>query len=157
MIPRLPRTFAPSLLRPTALPVLAMVACSPDPIEFTISPNPVAFGETDFAVELPEEGYNPIATTLTNNGLHDVTLTLADWDDDYLCVQGYAHDARPGAMATVAPGSTYVLNIAVCGYLAGERDTEIRTEISISTDSTPSSFAIPVTFTPIQTFEDTAN
>lgn len=137
--------------------LVTLLACTPDPIDFTISPNPVAFGEIDFAVDPPEEGYNPIATTLTNNGLDDVTLALADWDDDYLCVQGYSHEERPGAMATVAPGSTYVLNIAVCGYLAGERDTEISTDVSISTDSTPASFAIPVTFTPIQTFEDTAN
>lgn len=137
-------------------PLVALLGCTPDPIEIAISPTPVAFGEVDFAVEMPHEGYSPIPTSLTNNGTKDVLLALADWDVDYVCVQGYSHDALPGTMATVAPGSTYVLNIAICGYLPGERDTEVSTSVTISTDTEPASFPIPVTFTPVQTFTDTA-
>jgi hypothetical protein len=120
-----------------------------DTADFTISPDPVEFGEVDFSVETPEEGYTPIAVTMFNNGVNDVTLGLADFNDDYLCVLGYTHDALPGTMGVVAPASSYVLNLAVCGYLPGERDTVVSTEVTVSTDSTPSTLSIPVTFTPV--------
>ncbi len=129
---------------------LALAACSDPQIEFSISPNPVAFGEVDFDVEMPDEGYAPITTAMTNNGTEDVTLSLLDFDDDYVCVQGYFHDLLPGTMGTVAPSSTYVLNIAVCGYLPGERETQVSTEVTVGTDGEPASFTIPVTFTPMQ-------
>lgn len=134
---------------PLALLLLA-VGCAAEPVDFTISPNPVTFGEVDFAVEMPEEGYAPIATTLTNNGTYDVTLTLEAFDEDHLCVQGYPHDTLPGAMGLVAPGSSYVLNIAVCGYLPGERDAEVSTSVTVGTDADPATLTIPVTFTPVQ-------
>jgi len=120
-----------------------------DTADFSISPDPIEFGEVDFSVETPDEGYTPIAVTLYNNGVNDVTLGLADFNEDYLCVVGYTHDALPGTMGVVAPASSYVLNVAVCGYLPGERDTEVSTAVTVSTDSTPSSLSIPVTFTPV--------
>jgi hypothetical protein len=120
-----------------------------DTADFSISPDPVEFGEVDFSVETPDEGYTPIAVTLYNNGVNDVTLGLADFNEDYLCVVGYSHDALPGTMGVVAPASSYVLNFAVCGYLPGERDTEVSTAVTVSTDSTPSTLSIPVTFTPV--------
>ena len=120
-----------------------------DMADFTISPDPVEFGEVDFSVETPEEGYAPIAVTMYNNGLSDVTLGLADFNPDYLCVVGYSYDGLPGTMGVVAPASSYVLNRAVCGYLPGERDTEVSTSVTVSTDSTPSTLSIQVTFTPV--------
>ena len=120
-----------------------------DMADFTISPDPVEFGDVDFSVETPEEGYAPIAVTMYNNGLSDVTLGLADFNPDYLCVVGYSYDGLPGTMGVVAPASSYVLNLAVCGYLPGERDTEVSTSVTVSTDSTPSTLSIPVTFTPV--------
>ncbi len=143
----------PVLIAPLAL--LALPACDTNTIDFAIAPNPVAFGQVDFAVEMPTDGYAPIATSLTNNGTKTVTLTLEDWDSDYLCVQGYSHDNLPGVMAPVDPGAAYVLNIAVCGYLPGERGTEVDTNVTIGTDSTPSTFPIPVTFTPLMSGGDT--
>lgn len=140
-------SLSPRLL--LLLPLLA--GCGADPVDFTITPNPVAFGEVDFAAEMPEEGYAPIATTLANEGTYDVTLTLQAFDQDHLCVQGYPADALPGAMGLVAPGSSYVLNIAVCGYLPGERETEVSTSVTVGTDAEPATLTIPVTFTPIQT------
>ena len=134
--------------------LLLLAACGSDEVMFTISPNPVAFGDVDFAVEMPADGYSPIATGLTNAGTKDVVLGLADFDDTYLGVQGYSHDLLPGTMGTVAPNSTYVLNIAVCGYAPGERGSEVSTNVTISTDGSPASFTIPVTFTPYRGGDD---
>ncbi len=136
--------------------LLLLAACGADSLTFTISPDPVAFGEVDFAVEMPDDGYAPIAVSLTNTGSTDALLALADFDDTYLCVQGYSHDLLPGEMGVVAPNSTYVLNIAVCGYAPGERDSQVSTDVTVSTDGDPSSLTIPVTFTPVQTMGDTS-
>lgn len=134
--------------------LLWLAACGSPEVVFTISPSPVAFGEVDFDVEMPEDGYDPIAVGLTNAGTADVVLGLADFDDTYVCVQGYSHDLLPGTMGTVAPNSTYVLNIAICGYAPGERGTEVSTDITISTDGSPATLTVPVTFTPVQGGDD---
>ncbi len=143
-------------------------ACASGSESFTISPEPVAFGEIDFAQRRPEEGFNPIAVTLTNTGESDVPLRLAAFDDSGICVEGYSHDLLPAVLGTVAPGSPFVLTLSICGCVQGgcEEGVEASTEVTISTDGSdfvqeypdgaPGAFTIPITYTPVWNYPDTA-
>lgn len=131
---------------------LALLACTSD-YEITISPATLNLGVVDFANEMPEEGYTAGQVSLTNVGKGEPALSLSGYDADHVCVVGFTGRDLPISLGTLPEGSTYLLNIAPCGYIAGERDAEVTTEVTVSTDGTPSVLTIPVSFTPTRTIQ----
>lgn len=130
--------------------MILLLACA-RPYVIEVSPAVVDFGVVDFAVEMPEDGYPPEPVTITNKG-EDVVLglALASYDVERVCVQGTPSGDLPIPLGDVGPGSFYLLNIAVCGLVAGDLDEEVRTEVVLTTLGDPPSLTIPVTWTPVR-------
>jgi hypothetical protein len=133
--------------------LLLLAACTADYV-ITVSPATVNLGVVDFAVEMPDEGYTPTQVSLTNAGKGTPVLALASYDPDHICVVGFTGRDLPISLGELPEGSTYLLNIAACGYLAGERDSEVSTDVVVSTDGSPGTVTIPVRFTPTRTIAD---
>jgi hypothetical protein len=89
------------------------------------------WGEVDFQVEMPEEGYDPQVVTVTNSGTGGLDLTVV-YDEDHLCIQGF--ESSPLTLPGLDEGSSYVLSVAVCGYQTGERDTEVTGQVRFRAD-----------------------
>ena len=128
----------------------------------SLSPPELAWGEVDFQGEpldctADDGGCDAMVVTLTNSGQGDLNLRLPyGYDGDHLCVEGFDADA-PLELGLLAPGSSYNLKISVCGYLAGERDSEVSGALQIETDGEPSQTTWPWSFTPVRDFgEDTS-
>ncbi len=45
--------------------------CGPEPVEFTLSPETLAFGTVEFPPEMPDGGYAELLLTVTNSGETD--------------------------------------------------------------------------------------
>ncbi len=129
-----------------------LLACTPD-FEMTVSPALLNLGVVDFAEEMPEEGYDPGQVSVTNVGKGEPQLALSGYDAEHICVVGFTGRELPVTLGALPEGSTYLLNIAPCGYIAGERDTEVSTEVTLTTGGSPATVTIPVVFTPTLTIE----
>lgn len=127
-----------------------LLACSDEKtlIDLEITPTRLYFGEISFDGEMPEGGYATETVTITNESTFPVSLILAPYDADHLCIDGFpdANEEAPLALLDVA--AFYVLTIGICEYLPGEATTEVETEVLLLTDGTPASFSIPVGFIP---------
>ncbi len=132
--------------------ILLLVACTPD-FEITVSPATLNLGVVDFANEMPEEGYTPGQVSLTNAGKGEPMLALASYDPEHICVVGFTGRDLPVTLGALPEGSTYLLNIAPCGYIAGERDAEVTTDVTVTTGGSPATIVIPVSFTPTRTIQ----
>ena len=133
--------------------IWSLLACAP-PVEIEVDPAIVDLGTVDFATEMPAEGYDPQPVSLNNVGKRDVMLAILDPDVVHLCIQGFSTLAPPYDLGLVPSGSAYTFEVAVCGTEAGERDSEVTTEIVVGTDGDPSRISIPVTFIPTRTIDD---
>lgn len=125
---------------------LLVLACTAEP-NLDWSPTELDLGTVDFAQDMPEEGYNPETVTITNVGeREDVVLEVADYDAERLCLPGFPDRTPPFELATVPPGLYALLNVAVCGQVAGDLGQTITTEIRLTTSGEPTEIRIPVTF-----------
>lgn len=122
------------------------LACASEP-DLDWFPTELDLGTVDFAQDMPEEGYNPDTVTFTNVGeKNDVVLTVADYDTERLCLPGFPDRAPPFELATVPPGLYALLNVAVCGQVAGDVGQTITTEVRLTTSGEPGDIVVPVTF-----------
>ncbi|MFN7147710.1 MAG: hypothetical protein ACK4YP_28330 [Myxococcota bacterium] len=133
--------------------LVLLAACTPS-ADLAFSPSALDFGEVDFAGEMPDAGYASEAVTLTNDGGATLTVWLAAYDTDHLCVSGFPEDlAYPAELGPLGPGDTYALDVGVCAYVSGEIGTPIATELVVETDGDPAVLTLPITFTPIRSSE----
>lgn len=121
--------------------------------ELTAFPSQIAWGEIDFASSMPDEGYDARTIALNNTGTSNLELTLQQYDDTYLCLDGL--EAGTQSLGTLEPEQQYSLLIGVCNYEEdqGERDTEISGMISVTHTGANSPLEIPWSFTPILNLE----
>lgn len=129
-----------------------LLGCGPS-VVIEVSPAEVDLGTVDFAVEMPEEGYNPTAVTLTNVGTADTTITVTDDDPDHLCLQGFSTFDAPYDLGDIPAGGSYTFEIAACGQLQGEMDTEVATEVRLSA-SGGDPVVVPVRFLSVRSIDD---
>lgn len=125
-------------------------ACTPA-AGLVFSPATLDFGEVDFTGELPDEGYATETVTLTNEGKADLVVTLPEYDADRLCLAGFGTQDFPVALGELAPGAAYTFVVGVCGYISGEADTAVATELAVDADS--GTVTLPITFTPVRPAE----
>lgn len=133
--------------------LLALLACTPDP-ELALDPSSLAYGEIDFGVEMPEEGYSPLAVNVRNLDKDDHELWVVADDVDHLCFVGFPDAAAPFQLGSLPEGSTYTVEITVCDYDPGDRDTEYLTSVSFATETDTEPVVLSVSFTPVRTIEE---
>lgn len=135
-------------MRTSALLVLvpAAFACGGEPV-INFSPARLDFGTVDFAEEVPEGGFAPIALTVRNDGDRDLEWSLTTLDAQRLCIPGIGE--APATLPTLTADAAQTYEIGVCGYVpeAGDRDTLVTGSVSFDIDG--SSFSVPWGFTPV--------
>jgi hypothetical protein len=99
----------------------------------------------------------PTALDLTN--VSDATISLSapfGYDGERLCLDGFEAEGA-SSFGDLAPGSTYRVTVSVCGYAAGERDTEVSGSLTFGADGEAAQ-SVPWSFTPVRalTGDDTA-
>lgn len=124
--------------------------CTP-PAGLVFSPATLAFGEVDFTGEVPDEGYATEVVSLSNDGRKTLPIALPEYDPDRLCLAGFGTQAFPVALGDLDPGAAYTFTVGVCGYVSGEVDTEVTTELAV--DSDDGTVTLPITFTPVRPTE----
>lgn len=133
--------------------LLVLLACTPDP-ELALDPSSLAFGEIDFGVEMPAEGYSPLSVGVENIDKDDHELWVVADDVDHLCFVGFPEAAAPFQVGNLPAGSTYTLQISVCDYNPGDRDTEYLTSVRFATETDSDPVVLSVSFTPTRTIEE---
>lgn len=136
---------------------LALLALGCSRGQLSLDPAELVWGEVDFQAEPLncEDGCDPLEATLRNDGEGDLAVRLpSGYDGDHLCIDGFTEPDSPLDLGILPPGASYILVIRVCGYLEGERDTEVRGALRLDADG--EGFTWPWSFTPIRDFgEDT--
>ena len=127
-----------------------LVGCGPSG-ELTASTNKLTWERVNFAgfpSDLPDEGYEAQALTLTNTGKARLDLVINDFDFDHLCIQGY--DANPVELPPLNTEQLLTVVIGVCGYdvEGGERDTLVRGSIDFDAGPLKEPKSIAFQFTP---------
>lgn len=136
----------PLLLAATLAATLAFGCAPAEGLVF--SPERLDFGEVDFAGELPEDGYASESVSLANAGKRTVAIALPAFDDDRLCLAGFDGRDFPVELGELAPDAAYTFVVGVCGYVSGEVDSSVTTELVV--DGSDGPVALPITFTPIR-------
>ena len=126
---------------------IILIACNNG--ELTAFPSSIQWGDIDFASTMPDEGYDATTIALNNTGTADIELTLQEYDDEHLCIDGLSPGTQE--LGILEPEQKYSLLIGVCNYASdeGERDTEIEGVISITHTGANSPVDISWTFTPV--------
>lgn len=123
-----------------------LLACQTPEAILTFNPNPLDLGTVPFVNEMPEGGYAQAQVSLKNEGEEDIFVTLPPIDADRLCVEGFPDPSQSYDLDTLPPGGEYLLNVGVCGHIAGELDMQIDTSLSVHTDGDPVVFTLDITY-----------
>jgi hypothetical protein len=121
-------------------------ACGGEPV-VNFSPARLDFGTVDFAEEVPEGGFAPIALTVRNDGERDLPWSLTTLDGERLCIPGIGE--APVELPDLAADASQTYTVGVCGYVAeaGDRDTLVTGSLRFDIDG--ASFSVPWGFTPV--------
>ncbi len=130
------------------LPVLLLAGCGPEPVSFSFDPATLEYGIVSFPPEMPEPAYESMVLSITNTGETDGNLTLPEPDLDIFCIAGFGKENYPADLGEVRAGSTYILNVGLCGYPPSMQDLLVETGFEVETDGDPAALDVAVTFTP---------
>jgi hypothetical protein len=133
---------------PMSTLLLLLTGCASETVTFSMSPQPLAFGAVDFPPEMPDGGYAVEMLSVTNTGDTTGSLTLPEPDPDIFCIAGFPEGSFPATLGEVGPGSTYILNVGLCGYPPGESGNLQQLSFDIETDGDPAILTVEVEFTP---------
>ena len=146
---------------PAALfPLLALPCASPGALE--ADPSSLDGGEIDFHNETCMDcacgdGCGLTQVMLTNTGEAALDLSLPNgFDADHLCIDGYTSSPNL-SLGTLEPGEFFLLDVAVCGYLAGELNLPdedppraVEGQLRFESNGEPRTLDIPYSFIPIR-------
>ncbi len=140
--------------------LIALLACSEG--DLAIEPVSLDWGEVDFQTAecldcVCDEGCAARDLVLTNAGDADLEVSLPlGMDADHLCPIG--HDPTEAIeLGVLEPEASFILRIAVCGYVPGERDTEVTGTIDLENDGVDTVIEVPWSFTPIRNIDTAAD
>ena len=135
----------------TFLVLTALVACgggSKPAVEVT--PSQIAWGDIDFQMERPDEGYQPVQLTITNITERDIDVVIQDFDDLHLALNApQLVSDDPPTLSTLSAGQAASIGVAVWDYEPGERDSEVSGSLRFAVDGAATT-QIPWSFTPIR-------
>lgn len=126
-----------------------LIACKSPEVVLEFDPNPLDFGEVAITPDMPDVGYAQKELSVINAGEEEVTLSLAPYDTQWFCIEGFPDAEVESELSTLSPGSSYLLNVGICDHEAGTFDTDVDLTIAILTDGAPSRFEAPVKVHPI--------
>ena len=141
-------------------PFLVFGCATPGVLE--ADPTSLDWGEVDFHNEecmdcTCADGCGLTQVLLTNSGEAEMEVSLLNgFDDEHLCIDGYTSSPNL-SVGTLQPGEFFLLDVAVCGYLAGELNLPdesparaVEGELLFQTNGDPSTLNIPFSFIPIR-------
>ncbi|MSQ02234.1 MAG: hypothetical protein EXR71_10145 [Myxococcales bacterium] len=128
--------------------VILAAGCGPEPVSFSFEPATLEYGIVDFPPEMPDDGYAQMMLSITNAGETAGNLTLPEPDLDIFCIAGFVKENYPAELGEVRPGSTYLLDVGLCGYPPSMQDLLVETGFEVQTDGDPASLDVAVAFTP---------
>jgi hypothetical protein len=85
---------------------------------------------------MPEEGFAQKDVEITNDSEVEIALGLPPYDPDHLCIEGFADPYAETELQSLGPGSFYILKVGICGHIAGEFDSQVETELSLTANGT---------------------
>jgi hypothetical protein len=127
--------------------LLLALACAPETVSFTVDPQPLDFGVVDFPPEMPDGGYAQAQVSVTNSGEAVGSLTFPAPDPEIFCIAGFPEENFPVELGEVKPGSTYLLNVGLCGYPPGEAGEPLSVGFDLETSGEPAVVFVEVQFT----------
>lgn len=100
-------------------------------------------------------GLTPLFLNNTGDGPLEIKMPNG-FDDAHLCIDGYESEKNL-TLGTLEPGEFFLLNVSVCGYEAGELNTEaeevprpVSGALRFSTDGNPAKIDAPFSFVPVR-------
>ncbi len=142
----------------------AVVACSSSGT-LELDPGTLEWGEVNFHNNecmdcACTDGCGLTPLFLNNVGEAPLEILMPNgFDDDHLCIDGYESEKGLN-LGTLEPGEFFLLNVSVCGYEAGELNTESETDprpvtgnLRFTTDGNPSDISAPFSFIPVRNQE----
>lgn len=153
-----------NLQLPSSLLPLLIFGCADSGI-LESDPSSLEWGEIDFHNEscmdcTCADGCGLTQVLLSNTGEADLDVTMPNgFDNDHLCIDGYTSSPNL-SLGTLKPGEFFLLDVAVCGYLAGELNLpeeapprEVTGQLRFETSGEPATLEIPFSFVPIRNQE----
>lgn len=126
--------------------MLFLAACGSDSL--SVLPATLDWGEVDFQLDLPTEGYDAKELILRNDGKKPLEgLRLQGIDETRLILTALYVD---GALPALDPEGSSVVKIGVGNYELGERDTEVTGSFQVTADGLKDPVAVSWSFTPVR-------
>jgi hypothetical protein len=149
-------------MKPLFLVFFALpMACSSDGV-LELDPVSLDWGEVDFHTEecmdcACPDGCGLTPLFLNNTGEAPLQIHMPNgFDDAHLCIDGYDSESNLD-LGILQPGEFFLLNISVCGYEAGELNTEgeeparpVTGSLRFSTDGEPAKASAEFSFVPVR-------
>jgi hypothetical protein len=127
-----------------------------------LDPGSLDWGEVDFHNDACMDcactdgcGLTPLFLNNTGDAPLAIQMPLG-FDDAHLCIDGYENEKNLD-LGTLEPGELFLLNVSVCGYEAGDLNTEteetprpVSGNLRFSTDGNPAQISAPFSFIPVR-------
>jgi hypothetical protein len=145
--------------------VLGTVAACSSSGTLELNPGTIDWGEVDFHNNECMDcdcadgcGLTPLFLNNVGEGPLEIQMPNG-FDDTHLCIDGYESEKGLN-LGTLAPGEFFLLNVSVCGYAAGELNTEAETDprpvtgtLRFTTDGNPADVSGSFSFIPVRNQE----
>lgn len=124
--------------------LLAMIGCQDSTL--TALPAEIVWGDVDFSLSAPSDGYDPQSVIVRNTGEKTVKAEIQGFDFELLCLSGFTE--LPVELGELEPDNEFILTIGVCNYNEeGGRDIMVEGNIEVGYDN--ETLDIPWSFTPV--------
>ncbi|MGC6507904.1 MAG: hypothetical protein ACON4U_05770 [Myxococcota bacterium] len=124
--------------------LLAMIGCQESTL--TALPAEIVWGDVDFSLSAPSDGYDPQSVVVRNTGEKTVKAEIQSFDFELLCLSGFTE--LPVELGELEPDNEFILTIGVCNYNEeGGRDIMVEGSIEVGYDN--ETLDIPWSFTPV--------
>jgi hypothetical protein len=140
-------------MRPAAALVLGLLsACGGGSGNVaTATPSQLDWGEIDFQQDMPDEGYDAVDFTVSNDGKADLDIVLRGFDTTRLRLGApLLVRADPPTLPTLSPGQSMVMRLGVYAYADGDRDTLVSGSFELEAAGIKDPTSVPWSFTPIR-------
>jgi hypothetical protein len=134
--------------------LMALLACGQG--ELDIRPNAYDWGEINFLDEEClececDDHCGPIEIELTNIGDAPLVVELPEgYDGDRFCLKGFDDPDAAITLPDLGPDETYLLELAICGYLPGEQTLNLAGQIGFRTDGVNGGASFEWAYVPIR-------
>ena len=128
------------------LPGLLLLAVGCGGAELAASPTSLQWGEVDFQLDRPAEGYDARAIAIRNDGKRALVPEVTAFDDFHLVL------GAPLLGESLDGGQQMIITVGVGDYdiAGGERDTEVAGTFRIDADGLDEAVVVDWAFVPVR-------